>query len=414
MKAARDRVVAGGLPRAPAPGGRPACRRPLGLIDAVSRGHGPLDHRPRPFRWVALLIWAAFIVFPMVDAATSQVTGLRYWFGIAGAVVFAFGYAMLVVLLFRPDRSTARIVLTGLLLALAVALTVFDRSGLGYLVTYVAACAAAALPVYWRFPSVLVCTALAVGCVLLLGGSDAGSAAIGYGSSTVGVGLLMVLLTDLRERNTELTKARAELARVAVAHERERFARDLHDLLGHSLTVIAIKAELAGRLLGERVDDAAAEVADVEQVARQALREVREAVSGYRQPTLERELEGARVALAAAGIEAEIERAAPDLEPEVEALLAWTVREGATNVIRHSGARRCRVNVSSGLAGAIAEVIDDGPNAPQRNGASGPGHGIAGLAERAERVHGRIEAGRIAGDGGFRLAVSVPVGWEGA
>ncbi|MGH2927609.1 MAG: sensor histidine kinase, partial [Solirubrobacteraceae bacterium] len=282
MKAARDRVVAGGLPRAPAPGGRPACRRPLGLIDAVSRGHGPLDHRPRPFRWVALLIWAAFIVFPMVDAATSQVTGLRYWFGIAGAVVFAFGYAMLVVLLFRPDRSTARIVLTGLLLALAVALTVLDRSGLGYLFTYVAACAAAALPSAWRFQSVLLCTALAVGCVLLLGGSDAGSAAIGYGSSTVGVGLLMVLLTDLRERNTELTHARAELARVAVAHERERFARDLHDLLGHSLTTVTVKAALAKRLVDTDPARAKAEIEAVERLARESLADTRTAVAGYR------------------------------------------------------------------------------------------------------------------------------------
>lgn len=386
---------------------------PRALIDAVSRGHGPLDDRPRPFRWLALLIWAAFIVFPMVDAATAQLTGVRYWLGITGAVAFALGYAALVMLLFRPARSRERIVLSGLLLALAVALTVFDRSGMGYLFTYVAACAAAALPLYWRFPSVLVCTALAVGCLLLLGGSDAGSAAIGYGSSTVGVGLLMVLLTDLRERNTELTQARAELARVAVAHERERFARDLHDLLGHSLSVIALKAELAGRLLHERVDDAASEVADVEQVARQALREVRDAVSGYRQPTLDRELEGARVALAAAGIEAEIERAAPELDPEVEALLAWTVREGATNVIRHSGARRCRVTVSTGLAGTIAEVVDDGV-AAEVAGEAGSGHGIAGLAERAERIHGRIEAGWVAGDGGFRLAVSVPAGWEAA
>ncbi|MGH2858142.1 MAG: sensor histidine kinase, partial [Solirubrobacteraceae bacterium] len=359
-----------------------ACGPPRSLIDAVSRGQGPLDDRPRPFRWLALLIWGAFIVFPIVDAATSQVSGLRYWFGVAGAVAFAFGYAALVALLFHPARSMERIVLSGLLLALALALTVFDRSGLGYLFTYVAACGAAALPSAWRFQSVLLCTGLAVGCILLVGASDAGSAAIGYGSSTVGVGLLMVLLTDLRERNTELTHARAELARVAVAHERERFARDLHDLLGHSLSVIAIKAELAGRLLHERVDDAASEVADVEQVARQALREVRDAVSGYRQPTLDRELEGARVALAAAGIEAEIERAAPQLEPEVEALLAWTVREGATNVIRHSGARHCRVTVSTGFAGTIAEVVDDGPAAEAvvaaGNGQGPAGQGIAG------------------------------------
>ena len=107
--------------------------------------------------------------------------------------------------------------------------------------------------------------------------------------------LLLVLMRDLRMRNYELMEARAELALSAVAAERERFARDLHDLLGHSLSVIAIKAELAGRLLKLDPERAAAEVADVEGVARESLREVRQAVSGYRQPTLDKELEGARV-----------------------------------------------------------------------------------------------------------------------
>ena len=143
---------------------------------------------------------------------------------------------------------------------------------------------------------------LAVVCSSLGGASD--GAAIGYGASSVGVGLLMVLMSDLRARNVELTAARAELAETAVIRERERFARDLHDLLGHSLSVIALKAELAGRLLPDQPAQAAGEVAEVEQVARQALSEVRQAVSGYRQPTLEGELAGARMALSAAGISA--------------------------------------------------------------------------------------------------------------
>ena len=200
-----------------------------------------------------------------------------------------------------------------------------------------------------------------------------------------------------------------------MAAERERFARDLHDLLGHSLSVIAIKAELAGRLLPDRQGEAAAEVADVEQVARQALREVRQAVSGYRRPTLEGELEGARTALSAAGIDADFERSPVSLDPEIEAVLAWTVREGATNVIRHSGARHCRVKVRAGLADAAVEVLDDGagpagtdglPDGAALNGRAG--NGIAGLAERAERLRGRIEAGRLPEGAGFRLAVSVP------
>jgi two-component system sensor histidine kinase DesK len=213
-------------------------------------------------------------------------------------------------------------------------------------------------------------------------------------------------MRDLRARNQELTEARAELARTAVAAERERFARDLHDLLGHSLSVIAIKAELAGRLLPLRPADAAAEIGDVEQVARQALGEVRDAVSGYRQPTLAGEMEGARVALSAAGIIAELERTSVKLDPDVEAVLAWAVCEGATNVIRHSGASRCQVRVLAGLADAVVEVVDDG-----RGSARAPddhGHGLAGLTERAESLRGRMEAGAVPG-GGFRLSVSVPV-----
>ncbi|HWD64077.1 MAG TPA: histidine kinase dimerization/phosphoacceptor domain-containing protein [Solirubrobacteraceae bacterium] len=125
-----------------------------------------------------------------------------------------------------------------------------------------------------------VCTALAALLPAVSGGVYGDS--VGYGASSAGVGLLMLLIRDLRVRNEELNQARAELARTAVAHERERFARDLHDLLGHSLSVIAIKAELARRLAPVDGERAAAEVADIETVARQALSEVRDAVSGYR------------------------------------------------------------------------------------------------------------------------------------
>lgn len=124
--------------------------------------------------------------------------------------------------------------------------------------------------------------------------------------------------------------------------------------------MIALKAELAGRLLPGRPEDASREIGDVESVARSALHEVREAVSGYRRPTLDGELEGAVVALSAAGIAADVARAPVTLSPDVEAVLAWSVREGATNVIRHSGARRCQVTVTADLVNASVEVVDDG------------------------------------------------------
>jgi two-component system sensor histidine kinase DesK len=180
-------------------------------------------------------------------------------------------------------------------------------------------------------------------------------------------------------------------------------------------------------MLGDGPREAAKEVAELEQVARTALGEVREAVSGYRQPTLAVELAGARMALSAAGIEAEVHEAGVPLDPAVEAVLAWAVREGATNVIRHSAAHHCTLRVTATLADAGVEVIDDGAgnvNGGPTNGVRvgnpigagngvlvgnrAGGHGLAGLAERARLLNGTLEAGALAG-GGYRLAVSVPV-----
>jgi two-component system sensor histidine kinase DesK len=214
----------------------------------------------------------------------------------------------------------------------------------------------------------------------------------------------MLLIRDLRVRNEELNQARAELARTAVAHERERFARDLHDLLGHSLSVIAIKAELARRLAPVDGERAAAEVADIETVARQALSEVRDAVSGYRRPALDVELEGARVALEAAGIEAMVERSSSNLDEDVEAVIGWAVREGATNVIRHSAARHCRIRVTADATRAELEVADDGRGP---NGA-GAGNGLGGLRDRVAAVQGTLKAGG-GQDGGYRLCVEIPL-----
>jgi two-component system sensor histidine kinase DesK len=135
------------------------------------------------------------------------------------------------------ERRRRALVLSALLAALAVALTVVDRPSWGYLFSYVAAIAALTVPSGWSFAAVVVTAVVSAGATALGGGTS--GAAAGYAISTVGVGLLLSLLRDLRTRNRELTEARAEPARTAVAAERERFARDLHDLLGHSLSVIA-------------------------------------------------------------------------------------------------------------------------------------------------------------------------------
>jgi two-component system sensor histidine kinase DesK len=218
-------------------------------------------------------------------------------------------------------------------------------------------------------------------------------------------GLGMISINQMVSSYREVRQAREETARLAVTEERFRFARDLHDLLGHSLSVIVLKSELAGRLMEASPERAAAEVRDIERVAREALREVREAVSGYREPDLGQEVDGAREALAAAGIKVTLDRRAPTLPPPVEGVLAWAVSEGATNVLRHSRARRVLVSLQAQDGAARLEMTDDGVGC----GVEAAGSGLRGLRERVEARGGRLEFGSGNG-GGFRLAVTVPLG----
>jgi two-component system sensor histidine kinase DesK len=234
------------------------------------------------------------------------------------------------------------------------------------------------------------------------------------------VGALTSGMCRLRVTINELHEAREQLARLAVTEERLRFARDLHDLLGHSLSVIALKADFAGRLLPAQADRAAKEVADIDAVARRALAEVRDAVSGYRQPTLAEAVAAGRQALDAAGIDTTCDVAQVALPADLDAVLAWAMREGVTNVIRHSRAQHCSIQVTAGLVEAAAEIVDDGVGHPAEpsNGSAidalddrpipdWAGNGLAGLAERVAALHGRLEVAPLP-QGGFRLKASVP------
>jgi two-component system sensor histidine kinase DesK len=227
-----------------------------------------------------------------------------------------------------------------------------------------------------------------------------------------GLGLDMAGVARLAVALRELHAARSELARQAVIEERLRLARDLHDLLGHSLSLITLKSELAGRLIEKEPARALREVHEVERVARQALREVREAVAGYRQPTLRGELDGARQMLEAAGITCTIEQRAEALPPATDAALAWAVREGVTNVIRHSRARECVIRVSSENGRAFVEVINDGFRESERDlNHTRTGSGLSGLAERVSALGGQLEAGpwRSEIHPQFRLRVELPI-----
>jgi two-component system, NarL family, sensor histidine kinase DesK len=354
--------------------------------------------RSRPW-WV----WAApawgllWLALPAVDLVSSDPSVWQVL--LAGGGLIAFSWLFLQVVMTQRPPLVPLVVMTGI----SKLLTLGAIDSFALMFVYVASAAAVRLS---GRDSVLAVGGVTAVAAVALALTDPESALFWTITGTVfGTGTLWLLIGGILRSNAELREARAELAELAVAEERLRFARDMHDLLGHDLSLIALKAELAGRFLPTRADDAAAEVADIRALSRSALKQVREVVDGYRQPTLPAELAGARVALEAAGIELQVDGAGETIDPEAETVLAWAVREGATNVIRHSGAGRAWISITGGAAGAELEVVDDGrgPNGGPRS----EGHGLAGLVERAHALGGTAEA--AAGpEGGFRLRVSLP------
>jgi two-component system sensor histidine kinase DesK len=220
----------------------------------------------------------------------------------------------------------------------------------------------------------------------------------------------------MRDLIRQLHQARAEVARLAAAEERLRMARDLHDLAGHSLATITLKAELARKLLRVDLDRGEQQILDLEHVSREALADIREAVSGYRRATLAVEAASARTALEAAGMALDLDAAlagrSGTLDPDVESALAWCLREAVTNVVRHSGARRCRVRLIEarvdGEPSLTLEVLDDGPAGPGEH-CPAAGNGLSGLRERllAVSADAVLTAGPV-DPSGFRLAATVP------
>ncbi len=204
-------------------------------------------------------------------------------------------------------------------------------------------------------------------------------------------------------KNVALRLSQEEMGRMAAMAERERIGRDLHDLLGHTLSVIALKSELASRLINRDIDAARREIDEVQRVARDALSEVRRAVTGMRSHGVLAECASARVALESAQVHFEYEADAITLAPEIESVLAFALREAATNVIRHAQAHRCRALLRRSGDSVRMEFEDDG-----RGGVRAEGNGIAGMRERLAEVGGRLELESPVG-GGTRLIVTAPL-----
>ncbi|MFH8339688.1 sensor histidine kinase [Streptomyces sp. AM6-12] len=210
----------------------------------------------------------------------------------------------------------------------------------------------------------------------------------------------------------EAERGREIQARLAVAEERLRFGRDLHDVLGRNLSVISLKSELAVQLARRGQPEAVEQMIEVQRIAQESQREVRAVVRGYREADLGAELAGARGVLEAAGIECEVRAEPAGLPAGVQSALGWVVREATTNVLRHGDARRCAVGLSVREGRAVLTVENDGASAGGADtggGAdSGGGSGLAGLRERLAVVAGTLTAG-IAGGNRFRLVAEVPL-----
>jgi two-component system sensor histidine kinase DesK len=219
-------------------------------------------------------------------------------------------------------------------------------------------------------------------------------------------GAASAAFTALLDTVAELRRTRQALARAAVAQERERFSRDLHDLLGHTLSVMVVKAQAVRRLIPTDPEAAADHAGDIEQIGRRALVDVRQAVDAMRSTSLEDELHEVRRALDVAGIATTVDWPGVPLSGKADEVLAWVLREGATNVLRHSGASTCRIELTQRDGQIALSILDDGVGPPDVPAAR-PG-GLAGLRDRLAAAGGQLTVQRP--DEGFRLVATVPAG----
>jgi two-component system, NarL family, sensor histidine kinase DesK len=348
-----------------------------------------------PFLWLFYLV---YLFMPLVLAPGGGLGWL--WLTLLTIPVFLFFY-------FRSYRKEGKSLPDLLAIALlSYILTPFNASGFTYLIFACAFCC-------------YVVRGLPRAVLLTLGLIAIQSAEIVYvhqwlpdiplaGFLCLFVCIVNYFHAETWRKNAALKLSQEEVRRLAAVAERERIARDLHDLLGHTLSLIALKSELAGKLLRRDADAAAQEIEGVTHVAREALRQVRTAVAGMRSVELHTELASARALLASCGTELTCACDLAAVPPDLQTELAMIIREAATNVQRHAGARRARIELTVSRAkdpGVTLLVFDDGRGgAVTRRG----GHGLTGIAERVQSLGGELQVDSPQG-GGTRLNAWLPL-----
>ena len=386
------------------------------ILDDVDE---PVDTKrtERHNRWIGFGvfagIWLVFLGSPLAAAATHGDPVERV-IGVTATILFAVAYIMW--LAFQQRRggggwggNPACVPLryrVGVLVGLsALALATVPAAGPAAL-TFLVFIVATAIGSFGG-PSVWIAGGAGLLLCFIVYVTDPGSHDTVPGTA---LGLVLASIAvqaskKLSVRGRQLEAARAQMTELAVAAERERMARDLHDILGHSLTVIAMKSELAGRLVERDTPRdtglAATEIADIERLARQSLADVRATINGSREVNLATEIVNARTALAAAGIRASLPNALDDVPIERSELFGWVVREAVTNVVRHSAAAHCTVTVGADHV----EIVDDGIGLADVG--DGDGMGLHGLRERVDKAGGALTLG-VGPSGGLRLRVELP------
>lgn len=345
---------------------------------------------------LSIVGWAATFEFPLFAAFSRQISA---FLPAALLVLFACSHVV-VASSFHLGKlgDGRRAVLCGLMSVVLVVIVLRFGPGWSLLFPYLSAALAISLP--GKALPVTLGLPVALAAVLT---DQFGSLAV---QCTV-VALGMASFRRMLELVAELYDTRARMAEVAVVEERLRISRDLHDLLGQTLLSIVLKAQLIRR--GEDVtEDVTEEARNIEQIGRLAIERVREAVTEFRVASLSMALDEAVSALRDAGIHTVVRERGTPFPPQVETVLGWVVREGTTNVVRHSGARECEIAVYRTDNHAVVELWDDGAGSADT---AGGGHGLRGLWERLAKVGGELDAEPHA-RGGFRLKALVPLSEE--
>ncbi|MGH6657901.1 MAG: sensor histidine kinase [Actinocrinis sp.] len=402
--------------------------------------------------WLWAGIWLVYLTIPLVDDFNRRYHLWQQFAGMAGFWLFCFAYTRVVLMSRaewgRPYEAWGRdrrvtLYLAGMV-ALAVTMPLFSTPSWIALWIYVSSACGSVLPFDQRRYALLggVVSTAALVVEGIARGVDAGTWGWMVLPSLFSC-FAVIAVRRMRLLISELHQAREEVKKLAANEERLRMARDLHDLAGHSMATITLKAELARRLLAADQPGAEKQIADIERVSREALSDIRQAVSGYRRATLAVETVSARTALEAAQIAFEHDPAllsrSGTFDPGAEAALAWCLREAVTNVVRHSGATRCRARLVearvNGEHTVTLEVADDGRAVPARDGdgASGGdegggaaaygavaavgtgagrgasvhwGNGLTGLCERLAPFSATLTARPVAPHG-FRLTATL-------